>query len=112
MPNDDYLLEVLGESDTTEENQNMNSQEAIKSGSKMGESQGEFGLEDDIDDFFDFVVIDKEQLEQHMQNRVAKANKEEKLIKEEETMKATRSASVHIRKKRGEEAKDDVNNDE
>jgi len=47
-----------------------------------------------------------------MQNRVAKANKEEKLIKEEETMKATRSASVHIRKKRGEEAKDDVNNDE
>jgi len=26
----------------------------------MGESQGEFGLEDDIDDFFDFVVIDKE----------------------------------------------------
>lgn len=47
-----------------------------------------------------------------MTKRVEKANQEEKLAKEEETMKATRSASLHVSKKRGEKAKDDVNSGE
>jgi hypothetical protein len=38
-----------------------------------------------------------------MTKRVEKANQEDKLIKEEETMKASRGASLHVRKIRGEE---------
>ena len=73
MPNDDFLLDVLSEDDPLQSEMNSSSTEA-RNKSKIGENQNEFGLEDDIDDFFDFVVIDKEQLENHMTKRVEKSN--------------------------------------
>ena len=73
MPNDDFLLDVLSEDDPLQSEINSSSTEA-RNKSKIGENQNEFGLEDDIDDFFDFVVIDKEQLENHMTKRVEKSN--------------------------------------
>ena len=32
------------------------------------------GLDEDIDDFFDFVVIDKEMLDNHMDKKMKKPN--------------------------------------
>lgn len=32
------------------------------------------GLEEDLDDFFDFIMIDKAELEAQMNNRLAKPN--------------------------------------
>lgn len=45
------------------------------------------GLDQDIDDFFDFVVIDKEMLDDRINNKTKKPNKPEKLKEEEDTMK-------------------------
>ena len=69
MPNDDFMLDVVGDG----------SVKNLQSGkeSEIG------GIEDDIDDFFDFVLIEKSELEAQMNQRLKNTNKPEKISKEE-----------------------------
>ena len=50
MPNDEFMLDVTGDGTVKQ------SDKSIKAADDVD------GLEQDIDDFFDFVVIDKEML--------------------------------------------------
>ena len=78
MPNDEFMLDVTGDGLVNEKSVKMNDDDVD-------------GLEKEMDDFFDFVVIDKDMLE-------AKPKKLEvapsKIEEEEATMKAGTSTNL------------------
>ena len=69
MPNDEYQMDVMGDGTTKKR-----ATEGDKSG-KMESTDDIDGFEEDLDDFFDFIMIDKNELEAQMNNRFAKPNK-------------------------------------
>ena len=85
MPNDDYMMDVTG--DGTNKKRGT---DAEKSGKNLESTDDIDGFEEDLDDFFDFIMIDKADLEAQMNNRLAKPNNKAKIEKEEETMKMTK----------------------
>lgn len=85
MPSSDFMLDVLGDGASKKANMN-------NSMSKSMDANDMDGLEADIDDFFDFVVIDEEMLS-NLKGKKKMDPKEavQKIDDEDKTMKETPS---------------------
>lgn len=79
MPNDDYMLDVTGDGTVKKQVDK-----------KLLEGDME-GLEQEIDDFFDFVIVDDEMYNRKPQN---KTQIQKKLVDEEATMKKGESTML------------------
>lgn len=89
MPNDDFMMDVMGDGTVKKKGT-----DASKSLSKMESTDDIDGLEEDLDDFFDFIMLDKAEVEAQMNNRLAKPNKQEKIEKEQEAMSNTKGELI------------------
>ena len=72
MPNDDYMLDVTGDG-------------TVKKPEKQLKEGDMDGLEQEIDDFFDFVIIDQDMYNRNPKNKTAI---QKKIVNEQETMEA------------------------
>jgi hypothetical protein len=60
MPNDEFMMDVLNDGSTKKKGMNGDKSQDL---SKMDSTADIDGLEEDLDDFFDFIMIDKAELE-------------------------------------------------
>ena len=90
MPNDEFMMDVMGDGTAVKKK----GTDASKSLTKLESTDDIDGLEEDLDDFFDFIMLDKAEVEAQMNNRLAKPNKQEKIEKEQEAMQETKGQLI------------------